>query len=150
MLKRLRSLKVSERQAVALAVCSGVVLLALIVAWLGISTRTAIVNQELASLTEQDVALTDKINDMWTEIGQLTSQEQMEQRARQAGFRPPDKIEYYDVMTSSLRATQVAAISATLALTQPVVITETNGETVTILPIMPITNTSTVTTDVEP
>src|SRR5215213_1651287 len=101
MLKQLRSLKVSERQAVALAVCSGIVLLALIVAWLGISTRTAIVNQELANLTTQDLELTDKINDTWTEIGRITAQDQMEQRARQAGYRPPDKTEYYAIMTAT-------------------------------------------------
>lgn len=113
MLKQLRSLKVSERQAVALAVCSGIVLLALIVAWLGISTRTAIVNQELSNLTTQDLELTDKINDTWTEIGRITAQDQMEQRARQAGFRSPDETEYYAVMTATL----TAALSPTVPTT---------------------------------
>ena len=118
MLKQLRSLKVSERQAVALAVCSGVVLLALIVAWLGISTRTAIVNQKLSNLTTQDMELTDKINDTWTEIGRITAQDQMEQRARQAGYRPPDKTEYYTVMTATLTtATLTTALSPTVATT---------------------------------
>ena len=114
MLKQLRSLKVSERQAVALAVCSGIVLLALIVAWLGISTRTAIVNQELSNLTTQDLELTDKINDTWTEIGRITAQDQMEQRARQAGFRSPDETEYYAVMTATLTS---AALSPTVPTT---------------------------------
>lgn len=113
MLKQLRSLKVSERQAVALAVCSGIVMLALIVAWLGISTRTAIVNQELSNLTTQDLELTDKINDTWTEIGRITAQDQMEQRARQAGFRSPDETEYYAVMTATL----TAALSPTVPTT---------------------------------
>ncbi|NJM40089.1 MAG: hypothetical protein HC853_04640 [Anaerolineae bacterium] len=84
----------SDRLAIVLAVCSGLVLTGLIVAWLTINTRTAILNDELDKLSEQNNETTDEVNQMWTEIGEVTAQQNMEQRARQAGFRPPDKTEY--------------------------------------------------------
>jgi hypothetical protein len=131
-LKRLRNLQMTDRQVVALAVCSGLVMLALMIAWLALSTRTAILNMELDDLGEQNAALTDKINGLWVSIGETTSQQNMEQRARQSGYRPPDKTEYY------------LTVTATQTSTMPV--TNTMPDTITFSAIQPITTINTITT----
>ena len=77
----------------------------LIVAWLTISTRTAILNNELDAMTAKNNETTDEINRMWTQIGDVTAQQNMEQRARQAGFRPPDKTDYLVTVTATITAT---------------------------------------------
>jgi hypothetical protein len=91
-----------------LAIFSGLLLLGLIVVSLMISTRTAILNKELEDLRKQDTALTDDVNKLWAEIGVVTAQQAMEQRARQAGFRPPDKTEYYAEPITVTAATPIS------------------------------------------
>ena len=102
MIRKLRDLQVSDRLAIALAVGSGLVLTGLIVAWLTINTRTAILNDELDKLTTQNNETTDEVNRMWTEIGEVTAPQNMEQRARQAGFRPPDSTAYLVTVTATV------------------------------------------------
>ena len=96
----------SDRLAIALAVCSGLVLAGLIVAWLMINTRTAILNDELDKLTTQNNKTTDEVNRMWTEIGEVTAPQNMEQRARQSGYRPPDKVAYLVTVTATVAITK--------------------------------------------
>ena len=104
-MKWLKDLRVSHRLAIVLAVVSGLLLAGLIVAWLTISTRTAILNNELDAMTAKNNETTDEINRMWTQIGDVTAQQNMEQRARQAGFRPPDKTDYLVTVTATITAT---------------------------------------------
>jgi hypothetical protein len=108
MWKRVNNLQVSDRLAVVLALGSGLLLTGLIVAWLTINTRTAILNDELDKLTQQNNETTNEVNQMWTAIGEVTTQQNMEARARQAGFRPPDKTEFMEtpVVTATVTITK--------------------------------------------
>ena len=95
---RVRALDVNDRRAAAMAIVSGAVLVALIVVWLTVSTRTALLNQRLDELDAKHTRLTDEINRTWTEIGEATSLRVMEDRARRSGFRPAERIEYLVTM----------------------------------------------------
>lgn len=92
--QKLREVSVSDRQATAMAVVSGVALSALIVVWLSMSTRTALLNQQIDGLDAKQSQLTDEINRTWTQIGEATAPRVMEDRARRLGFKPAEKIEY--------------------------------------------------------
>lgn len=91
---KVRALDVNSRRAAAMAIVSGAILVALIVVWLTVSTRTALLNQQLDELDVKHARLTDEINRTWTEIGEATSLRVMEDRARRLGFRPAERIEY--------------------------------------------------------
>lgn len=92
--RKMRTLEVDNRHATAMAVVSSVVLIALVVVWLGVSTRTALLNQQLDALDAEYARLTDEINQTWTEIGEVTALRAMEERARRLGFQPAERIEY--------------------------------------------------------
>ncbi len=89
-----RTLRVNDRCAVAMAIVSGAVLVGLTVAWLAVSTRTALLNRQLDELEWKHTLLTEAINRTWTEIGEATSPQVMEDRAKRLGFRPAERIEY--------------------------------------------------------
>lgn len=91
---RLREMDVSDRQAAAMALLSGLALAALIVVWLTMITRTALLNQRLDELDARQVQLTEEINQTWIQIGQVTSVQVMEDRARRLGFKPAERVEY--------------------------------------------------------
>ncbi|MDW8351527.1 MAG: hypothetical protein RML99_06415 [Anaerolineae bacterium] len=92
--RRVRALRVSDRQAAVMAIVSSAVLAALTVVWLTVSTRTALLNQRLDDLDARYAQLTDEINQTWTAIGEVTSPQAMEDRARRLGFQPAERIEY--------------------------------------------------------
>lgn len=92
--RKMRALEVDDRHAVAMAIISSVVLIALVVVWLSVSTRTALLNQQLDVLDAAYAQLTDEINQTWTEIGKVTASRTMEERARRLGFQPAERIEY--------------------------------------------------------
>jgi hypothetical protein len=112
-LSKLRTVNVSDRQAVALAAASGLALTGLIVVWLAMSTRTALLSQQLEDLDAQQTQLTDEINRTWTVIGEASAPRAMEGRARQLGFKPAEQIEYLVTTPES------SAISATITVTEP-------------------------------
>lgn len=115
-LTRLRETDVSKRQATVLAVASGMLLVGLIVVWLTMSTRTALLDRQLDQLDARQTNLTDRINQTWTQIGDVTSPRAMEDRAKQLGFRPADKIEYLVTTpdaTAVLTATAVVTATTT-------------------------------------
>ncbi len=94
----------NDRRALAMAVVSGAVLTTLIVIWLAMSTRTALLNQQLDELDVAYARLTDEINQAWMEIGEATSPRVMEARARQLGFGPTERLEYLVVMPDATPA----------------------------------------------
>jgi hypothetical protein len=96
--RKVQGVDMNGRRTAAMAIVSGSVLLALIVVWLTVSTRTALLNQQLDELDVKHARLTEEINRTWTEIGEATSLWVMEERARRLGFRPVERIEYL-VMT---------------------------------------------------
>ena len=104
--RRLHMLDVGGRRAATMAILSGALLVALIAVWLALSTRTALLNQQLDELDARHARLTAEINQTWTEIGEVTSPRTMEVRARRLGFRPAERIEYLVV---ALDATPEAA-----------------------------------------
>jgi hypothetical protein len=138
-LERIVKAEVSLRTAVVMAVCASVLLLGLMVIWLGMSTRSALLDKQLEDLDATRTALTDQINQTWTEIGAVTSPQQMEPRARQMGFAPAAEIEYLVVtpdvttVTASI-ATTTTTMTTTTALTPTTSTTGTLTETVTITP----------------
>lgn len=120
-LKKLVEANVSIRAAVLMAVCSSMLLLSLMTVWLGMSTRTALLDKQLEDLDAQHTQMTDQINQTWTEIGEVTSPREMEPRARRLGFAPAAAIEYLVVtpeVTATLTMTSTPALTATLAMTQ--------------------------------
>jgi len=95
--RRLRSLtmiQLSDRQAFSVAVLSGALLVTLTVIWLSLTTRTALLNQQIDALDAQLASLADEINQTWAEISRVTTATVMEDRARQLGFRPAERVEY--------------------------------------------------------
>jgi hypothetical protein len=121
--RQLVEVNVSLRTAVLLAVCSTALLLGMMTIWLGMSTQTALLDKQLEDLDSTQTALTDKINQTWTEIGELTSPRMMEPRARQLGFEPATQIEYLIV---------TPAVTPTLTMTETVTPTETLTATITV------------------
>lgn len=127
-LKRLVEANVSTRTAVVMAICSGALLLSLMVVWLGMSTRTALLDKQLEDLDAQQTRLTDQINQTWTEIGEVTSPREMEPRARRLGFAPAVEIEYLVVTpeaTLQTTATMTAMITTTMTTTATNALTAT-------------------------
>ncbi len=122
-MQRLIEVNVSLRTAVLLAVCSTMLLLGMMTIWLGTSTRTALLDKQLEDLDSTQTALTDQINQTWTEIGEVTSPRMMEPRARQLGFEPATQIEYLIVtpaVTPTLTTTDVVTTTDTLTATTTV------------------------------
>ena len=113
LLRRLSSL--SARHFIALAVFSLLVCLGLAVANLAMAARTESLSRELDRLYAQGTDLTRETNESWTSIGRVASIDEMERRARKAGFGPTDKLEYLQ----SAESTPTPAITATLTLKQP-------------------------------
>ena len=104
-ISKLRSANLSNRQAAALAVFSGLLLMALMVTWLTMSTRTALLDRQLEQLDQKQTGVTDEINQTWTEIGDVTAPKAMEDRARRLGYKPADKIDYLVTTTTTLTGT---------------------------------------------
>ncbi len=93
-LRRLTTIQVSDRQALLMAALSGALLVTLTVIWLSLTTRTALLNQQIDARDAQLASLVDEINQTWAEISRATATTTMESRARQLGFRPAKQIEY--------------------------------------------------------
>jgi hypothetical protein len=84
----------SNRQAFFAMLFSGILLVVFIFLWLYISTRTALMNNELAELEGRQFTLTQNTNLLWTELGQITSPEQMKLRMDKEGFITPEDKEF--------------------------------------------------------
>lgn len=123
----LREVNLSRRQATVLAVASGTLLMVLMAIWLTMSTRTALLDQQLEELDRQQTVLTDDINQTWTEIGEVTSPRAMEDRARRLGYKPAEKLEY--LVTTPEAPTPAPGLTTTDTLTSTTSLTTT--ETIT-------------------
>lgn len=112
--RNFREVNVSDRQAVGLALISGLALAALVVVWLAMSTRTALLSRRLDELYVRQEQLTDDINRTWTEIGEATAPRAMEDRARRLGFEPAQNIEYLVApVDAAIGVTATQALTAT-------------------------------------
>lgn len=92
LLDRLFSLR--RRHFAALCVFSLLICMGLAVANLAMAARTEALNRELSRLYERNTQLSQETNETWTTIGRVASIDEMERRARQAGFGPTEKFEY--------------------------------------------------------
>jgi predicted Co/Zn/Cd cation transporter (cation efflux family) len=92
--RELASVQVSDRQAIVMATLSSALFIALTLVWLVLSTRTALLNQQIDALDVQLASLVDEINQTWVEISMVTAEPVMENRARRLGFGPAEKVEY--------------------------------------------------------
>lgn len=112
--RNLREVNVSDRQVVGLALIAGLTLAALVVVWLAMSTRTALLSRRLDELYVRQEQLTDEINRTWTDIGDVTAPRTMEDRARRLGFEPAQTIEYLVVpVEAAVDMTATVTVTAT-------------------------------------
>jgi hypothetical protein len=93
-LRTLAAIQLSDRQAGLMALLSSALLIALIIVWLSLTTRTALLNQQMDALEQQLIELVSETNRTWAEISMVTAQPVMENRARRLGFGPAEKVEY--------------------------------------------------------
>ena len=99
--------RISPRLAWVLMIGSSVLLIGMMLLWLVLATRTALLSKRLEDIENQDQQLVEQINHKWTTIGDITTQEKMTERARTAGYYPADKMEYLIEVTATVTATRV-------------------------------------------
>ncbi|MFN3705330.1 MAG: hypothetical protein ACK4WM_04985 [Thermoflexales bacterium] len=100
LIQRLRKTSLTDRQVLALFLASILLLTGLTVMWLATSTRSAMLAAELEMLEARHAQLTNAINTIWSEIGEITSPQAMHERARAAGYRPAARIEFIGASTT--------------------------------------------------
>ena len=92
-LRRIR-IDISTRMAWVLLGISTLLLAGLMTYWLMLATRTALLSKELEDLEKHNNQLIEQINDQWSVIGEATTDTKMQERARAAGYRPAERVEY--------------------------------------------------------
>lgn len=97
----------SVRQAFFAAFFSGILLGVFVVLWLSISTNTALQNNQLDELESRQIRIAQDVNQLWTQLGEITSPREMNRRMTEAGFVAPQDIEF-------LLAAPTAVISVTV------------------------------------
>ena len=100
----------TNRQALMAALASGAIFIILVLLWLAVTTRTTLLNRQLDDLDAQRDQITQQTNLVWKQIGEITSPQEMDRRMRDAGFVPPEGIEYL------VQATVTVPISPALSL----------------------------------
>ena len=95
-LRGLRNLRieVSTRMAWLLVIFSTLLLSGLIVFWLALVTQTALLSKQLEDTERVNKQLIEQINRKWTDIGEATTDQKMQARARAAGYHAADRVEY--------------------------------------------------------
>lgn len=124
-LRQLRQwhLRISPRMAWVMAIGSSVLLVGMIVLWLTLATRTALLSKQLEDLEAQDQQLVEQINNKWTVIGEMTNQQKMGERASAAGFHAADKADMAYLIEVTPTVTQTGAGAATTGITSTTVTT---------------------------
>ena len=102
---RIRSVNVTDRQAITLFVVTSIMFALLIAAMLSVTTSTARSNRELDRLNAADKEKQNEVTELWTTIGQETSADRMAARAKKMGFAPTDKVEHL-VISATITAAQ--------------------------------------------
>lgn len=89
----------AQRRALMLALASAGLFIVMTVLWLSVSTRAAILNQQLDALEARRDALEREIAELQEQIGDATSATVIEQRMRAAGFESPEAVRFLLVPT---------------------------------------------------
>ncbi len=128
--RRLRrwKLSISLRMAWVMAIASTALLIGMIVLWLTLATRTALLSKQLEDLEAQDQQLVEQINNKWTAIGEMTNQQKMGERAIAAGFHAADKADMAYLIEVMPTVTQTGAMTSTTGITST---TTTSNTTLT-------------------
>lgn len=118
-LRQLRQwhLDMSPRMAWVMAIGSSLLLVGMIVLWLTLATRTALLSKQLEDLEAQDQQLIEQINNKWTAIGEVTTQQKMTERAIAAGFHPADKADMAYLIEVTPTVTSTAGMTSTTNIT---------------------------------
>jgi hypothetical protein len=91
----------NNRQALAAVIACAVLLAVLVVMWLAVATNTALLNQQLDQNDANQRHLTEEENQLWRQIGDVTSPAQMKARMQQAGFGTPASTLYLFIPTAT-------------------------------------------------
>jgi cell division protein FtsL len=110
MRKWFSEINISLRTSAVLASVGFAMLLVLMLIWLSMSTRTAVLNAEIDKSDARRIELEDEVNARWRELGELSAPDKMTERARALGFEVVP-VEYLVIETQPL--TETAAVSAT-------------------------------------
>lgn len=95
----------SQRRALTLALASAGLFVVMTILWLSVSTRAAILNQQLDALDARRAALEREIAEIQEQIGDLTSAQVIELRMRAAGFQEPEDMRFLPAPTQAPPAT---------------------------------------------
>ncbi len=132
-LRQLRhwQLSVSPRMAWVMAIGSSLLLVGMIVLWLTLATRTALLSKQLEDLESQDQQMVEQINNKWTAIGEMTNQQKMSERASAAGFHAADKADMAYLIEVTPTVTQTGAVTSSTGITSTTTTTTTSTITLT-------------------
>ena len=114
MMNWLRENRLSARQSVVLCAGSLAFLLMLSFFWLSTSTRTALLNAEIADLDGKRLALEDGINKHWRELGDVSAPGPMAARADKLGFAAVP-VEYLIVEPLTVTVPVTASVTGPVA-----------------------------------
>jgi hypothetical protein len=97
----------TNRQALMMAITSGIVLITMAISWLVVSTDTALLNRKLHLYDDRQEQILQETKDLWRQIGVATSSQEMERRMREAGFTQPQNTEFMvpQVVTTVISST---------------------------------------------
>ncbi len=97
----------TNRQALMMTITSGIVLIAMMIGWLSVSTNTALLNRKLLLYDERQEQIGQETMAIWTQIGEVTSLQEMDKRIREAGYAQPQAIEFMvpKLVTSAVSST---------------------------------------------
>jgi hypothetical protein len=84
----------TNRQALMVAITSGIVLITMAISWLVVSTDTALLNRKLHLYDDRQEQILQETKALWMQIGAVTSAQEMERRVREAGFTQPQSLEF--------------------------------------------------------
>ncbi|MCS7060084.1 MAG: hypothetical protein RMN25_02870 [Anaerolineae bacterium] len=105
----------TARRALALAIASATLFVALTILWLSVSTRAAILNRQFDALEVRRLELEREIADIQEQISDATSSPVIEQRMRAAGFQEPEQVRFLiaPAPTATITITTEAPASGT-------------------------------------
>lgn len=102
----------TNRQALMVAIASAALLITLVILWLAVSTRTALLSRQLDEHDARQNVLNQEINLLWTQIGDATSPQAMDRRMQEAGFAMPKGVEFLVAAPAPTDSPQVTTTTA--------------------------------------
>jgi hypothetical protein len=104
----------TNRQALVVAIASATLLLTLVILWLAVSTRTALLSRQLDDYDARQAAANQEEANLWAKLGEITAPQAMERRMQEAGFAPPKRLEF--LVPAAVSPTPSSTVTNTAAL----------------------------------